>query len=659
MLKRTIVFILLTSMLVLFNTNYETVYCNGITSLELSVNTARIGVNGQIKVTVSAESVSDLYAYEIVLEYDTDKLEFIKAENKLQGFSVSPLLNEGKVTYAATKLGNADGDTGDKDICIFTFSAKKSGNAEVGISMVKLLDSKLTNIQYSKGEALEINIINGSGQNPSDSIPTPNPPPVKELIMNMVETIHNLIDSENASTTEISEAVKQIINEFGKLDNNSRDELTNSIKEVLEKAMWKISDINPDCFIKESNEVGISISFDKDAFRKQISSVKEELSDLSKKLTENGLENLNNLLKKQVRIRLDVDNDSETKFRLQDASLIDLSNAGFDFVIDTGAAGLIIPPQLIPIKPDDMKNAYLEISLRKLKNRESEEYLNSVGSGENAGMLLLGSIYEFNAYMANGEGTERINKFDKKVYIEISIEDREIFNKDKLGVYYYNDMTRQWEYVGGRINKRTGRIEFSTGHFSLYSVMEYNKKFIDMEGHWAKNDVEIAASKHIIFGMDNSSFQPDGNVTRAQFTAMLIRMLNLDLDTYRGSFEDVPSKEWYADYVQTAVDFGIVRGDGSSFRPEASITREEMAVMAMRAYDNIEKNQVSVNENVNRLEDEEKISTWALDAVKKAHKSGIIKGVPGNRFAPEETATRAQAAVIIRRLIDRMEVFYD
>lgn len=176
--------------------------------------------------------------------------------------------------------------------------------------------------------------------------------------------------------------------------------------------------------------------------------------------------------------------------------------------------------------------------------------------------------------------------------------------------------------------------------------------FADISGHWANENITRLFEKGIVKGDDDGNFNPDNKITRAEFTAMMVRMLGLAEQSYAGMFGDVKADNWYATAIQTAVSNSLVKGDGDAFRPNDSITRQEMAIIAMAAYE-LKLGELTADEI--DCADVESISSWAIDAVSKAYASGIINGRGDNTFAPKANTTRAEAASVIIRLADKIE----
>ena len=178
-------------------------------------------------------------------------------------------------------------------------------------------------------------------------------------------------------------------------------------------------------------------------------------------------------------------------------------------------------------------------------------------------------------------------------------------------------------------------------------------KFTDVpDNAWFASSVYDLAGQGIISGMTETTFVPDGLITRAQFAKILAAASGESNSSYTGktSFSDVSPSAWYASYVQWAYEKGIVKGiSDTSFAPEANITREQMAAMICRyaAYKGV--NLPQTNNRLN-FKDDASISGWAKNNVYAMQQAGIINGYTdgnGYIFKPQGNATRAEAAKMI------------
>lgn len=171
--------------------------------------------------------------------------------------------------------------------------------------------------------------------------------------------------------------------------------------------------------------------------------------------------------------------------------------------------------------------------------------------------------------------------------------------------------------------------------------------YIDVpQNHWAYSYIEYLSNKGIVNG-NNSMFNPSSNVTRAEFVKMLVEAFAVS-KSESTPFNDVDASAWYAPYVGGAFSTGLVMGDGQSFRPNEQITRQDAAVMIYRfaKYFNIE---FSLTDN--SFADGNVISDYAIESVNALAGASIINGLPDGTFAPQNSATRAEAAKMIYGII--------
>ncbi len=199
---------------------------------------------------------------------------------------------------------------------------------------------------------------------------------------------------------------------------------------------------------------------------------------------------------------------------------------------------------------------------------------------------------------------------------------------------------------GGGVTKPSG----NKGTNGFYSGENTNPSisnpFTDMAGHWAAADVLAMNKAGIVSGVSDTLFDPDRNITRAEFAAIIARALKLSDKT--ADYKDV-SDEWFAPYVGACSDAGIISGYDGMFRPNDNITRQEMAVIIVNAYSYLEK--AGANGGIDSFTDKAEIADWAKAAVDTASSVGLISGMGDGTFAPNANATRAQAASIVRRLL--------
>lgn len=197
-----------------------------------------------------------------------------------------------------------------------------------------------------------------------------------------------------------------------------------------------------------------------------------------------------------------------------------------------------------------------------------------------------------------------------------------------------------------------------SNHNSVYAVVAANRSFADTKGHWAEQEIHSLASAFILNGVKEDLFAPELQLTRAEWVAMLTRALGLTASTKTNGFKDVAETAWYADAAAAAAEAGIMHGfTNGTFRPNDKITRQQLAVTAANVLAFARKSPAAAGtEQLAALKDNSRIAPWAADAVAQSLKSGLIKGTPEGFYYPDKTATRAEAATILYRLITAIAI---
>lgn len=208
----------------------------------------------------------------------------------------------------------------------------------------------------------------------------------------------------------------------------------------------------------------------------------------------------------------------------------------------------------------------------------------------------------------------------------------------------------------------TGSTGSNNGGFTMGAsgadTSKNNKNvFTDVStNHWCAEPIEKLYKKSIISGDGNGTFRPDDSVSRAEFVKMLVNALFEGYNANNAvAFNDIAGSEWYASYVNIAAELGIVNGDeNGKFNPNATITRQDMAVMIKRA---AEKATVSLGGATKTFVDDASISAYAKDAVTALGGAGILNGMEDGSFAPKGALSRAQAVKALYEVMKRAGKF--
>ncbi|WP_185819462.1 S-layer homology domain-containing protein [Salibacterium salarium] len=163
--------------------------------------------------------------------------------------------------------------------------------------------------------------------------------------------------------------------------------------------------------------------------------------------------------------------------------------------------------------------------------------------------------------------------------------------------------------------------------------------------YWASDAIEYLAEKDIINGYDDGTYRPSVQLKRSQAASMMVRAFDLPNDSRPNpGFQDVDSEFHAYDEIATVADEDIINGDGSSFRPNDDLTRAQMAVILVRAFD------LEEVDTGNTFEDVES-DFWAYEAIETLAANDIGRGSDGE-FNPGDPVTRAQFATFMKRALE-------
>lgn len=275
--------------------------------------------------------------------------------------------------------------------------------------------------------------------------------------------------------------------------------------------------------------------------------------------------------------------------------------------------------------------------------------LNRAKNQLGASVKLGSAIYDIKLYVTTKAGqTLSLTSFEQPIQIQFKLDPA--VNPKLSSVYYISDLGGL-ERIGGTY--ASGELTSDVSHFSTYTVLEVSKSFADVpQTHWAADVIQELASKLVISGTSEQSFEPESKVTRAQFTALIARALKLKTASASTSFQDVKPSDWFTSEVAAAVQAGIVNGrEIDKFDPNAQVSREEMTTILMRSY-RLQHGKTD-SAAVPSFSDETTVSEWALADVKAAAALGLVQGRSEGQFEPQGVATRAEAAQVLYRLLSK------
>lgn len=310
-------------------------------------------------------------------------------------------------------------------------------------------------------------------------------------------------------------------------------------------------------------------------------------------------------------------------------------------MLPAGQAGEVSLGDAVKISiPAGATEQEMKLTIEQLKDAQ-----NLIKNGE----VLVSPIFEL---LKNFTGN-----FKKPITLTFAFNRTVLSKEQQAAVYYFDEEKKSWmEVPGGQVSG--DRISVEVDHFTKFAVFAVSPSeptkepfFIDTARHWAEISIQQAVSSGIVSGYPDGRFMPDRTVSRAEFAVMLMNALKLQGEGAALTFTDKAQiGAWAQKAVALAVEAGVIHGyEDGSFRPEAEITRAEMAVILANAL-----GATSPSSAAPGFADDSTIPSWAISSVAFMQQAGIMQGKGNHAFAPQDKATRAEAVVVLLKAAEHM-----
>ncbi len=343
-------------------------------------------------------------------------------------------------------------------------------------------------------------------------------------------------------------------------------------------------------------------------------------------------------------------------------------NATFFTEIKTPYGSYKIPVNLASLIPNlqdlltknELKAEDISFKINLTDKSGDKDIQAAVASGLPKGQVL-GAIVDFNILIINTKSGQVIgtaDKFSSALTRIIPMPKNMTDMPEQWGVFRYNETTKKFEFVSAKKVLIDGAwyVTINSYSNSVYVVAQNPMSFTDTFKHWSKAFVELAAAKGLVEGVGDGKYNPDKAVTRAEFTAMIVRTLGRGGSVGNTApYVDVKQGAWYFDEVAKAKELGLLGfTNGTSFKPDQPLSREEMASM-LAAVINLEKSSIAKDSvNLNGYKDIGSVDAAYLEDVRTMLTLQIMNGTSANTFDPKGDTTRAQAAVVFIRMLQTL-----
>jgi len=319
---------------------------------------------------------------------------------------------------------------------------------------------------------------------------------------------------------------------------------------------------------------------------------------------------------------------------------LSLEIAGAGFTVTIPAASLpngIADADRIVLQIDPTMNSTIQTAVKDALRTNGE-------------LKSTGVVFTLKLVTVKGKSETSVSQFSGPISVTrtLTVEQMKQLQKDYANLYRL--IGGKAQLIGGAFDGNT--VSFTTDQLAQFAVMETHKTFADLTGGWADEYILKLAAKNIITGMDDNHFRPNLNVSRADFTTLVIRALGLQTAENNPAFADVAADAYYAGYVSKAAELGLVQGNDGKFRPKDQITREEAALVLVQMAQYMKKPMTETTSGA-AFADMNSISGWAKDAVSKLQAADIINGKDDNRFDPRGSVTRAEIAKMLYMILNK------
>lgn len=448
-----------------------------------------------------------------------------------------------------------------------------------------------------------------------------------QIVERAAELVEKLLDNTSVTNEDAVNYVNRILSQFiapalvKDASGATHHELDALAAELVEMVLERVGVIAATELITEAMV--------KAADAAQDEALLDIMKSLSKILTSSEISSLSRNISVEV---------VGTTAKVDPAAVAFMKQSNLGLRVDSGTVHMTLTTNILKSLPS---NQILVVDL-------APKSTNGLSTTNGGSKVVVGGAYSLSVYLTDGQGnvTETLSNIQPLVSLPLGSFRTGLHT---VGAYYYNETTEAWEYIRSQVVNN--RVVFKAPHLSVYGVLQRSVSFTDMTSHWAKAVVEELAAHNIVAGRTTTEYAPNGTITRAEFATLLVQALQLKGDI-KVTFNDVYQSDWYYQYVNVAALHGLVSGVGSGkFDPNANITRQDMAIMIMKAYE--KRIGTTVKSVPVEIKDLSSVSQYAKDRVLAARFNKLIGGYPDGTFMPMANATRAEAAQMVGNLLGK------
>jgi hypothetical protein len=280
-------------------------------------------------------------------------------------------------------------------------------------------------------------------------------------------------------------------------------------------------------------------------------------------------------------------------------------------------------------------------------------------AGASGGFSIVVPPVDFTVKAVYGDNVVDVARFN--TYVERSIVIPEGVDPSKITTAVVIEPDGSVRHVPTQITVNSGKYYAKINSLtnSTYSLIWNPISFQDVENHWAQNAVNDLGSRKVINGVGQGIFNPDHDITRAEFATIIVNGLGLKAEPKAIPFPDIKADDWFAAYVTTAHSYKLITGfEDGTFRPTEKISREQAMVMLSNAMEltGLKGKHLEQNQLLNDYVDSNQVSEWAAAGVGACLNADLVSGRSDNRLEPGASISRAEVAAIVQRLLQKSDL---
>lgn len=390
--------------------------------------------------------------------------------------------------------------------------------------------------------------------------------------------------------------------------------------------------------------------------------------------------------KKETTIKLDVDKAKDTLNKSNRKSLDIDSNEDVDQTVteipgplakwlDEKEGSVELKTKLgryvLPVKQlgvsqlttgNNEEQSLKELQYKVTMSKASDSVMQNVKSiATKDGYSVIGSAVNFGVSSSMNGVEKKVPNFDQYAVRLIALPEGYDPNKITTGIIY-DQSQKSFMHVPTQVVKLDGQYFAKINSLvseGTFALIWNEETFADTANHWGKDIIDEMASRLVVEGVTEKTFDPNREITRAEFAAIAVRAFGLQDETAKGQgFEDVASDSWYSEYVNTASAYGLLKGyNDGSFKPTQHISRQEATAILARAI-KLAKIDASVTDinTLSAYKDANEVSEWAQINVSYLVEKGIMAGDTTGKLHVRNAVTRAETAALMQRILKFAEL---